>query len=45
MADDGDDDLSNVFAIPNFWKSSKWLETPTQNDRGGTVFALDVNSM
>ncbi len=45
MADNGDDDISNVFAIPDFWKSSTWLETPTDKDGERTVFALDVNSM
>ncbi|OIW32151.1 hypothetical protein CONLIGDRAFT_257112 [Coniochaeta ligniaria NRRL 30616] len=44
MIDDGDDDVSNVFAIPDFWKSSTWLETPTDYGDEGTVFALDVNT-
>lgn len=45
MHDDEDEDVSNVFAIPDFWKSSTWLETPTEDGREGSVFALDVNSM
>jgi hypothetical protein len=40
-----DEDVSNVFAIPDFWKSSTWLEHSTDEGRQGTVFALDVNSM
>jgi hypothetical protein len=44
MRGNEDEELSNVFAIPDFWKSSTWLEVPTANDGEGTVFALDVNS-
>ncbi|KAH8912558.1 hypothetical protein BR93DRAFT_889399 [Coniochaeta sp. PMI_546] len=43
MPNDGDEDFSNVFAIPDFWKSSTWLEPPTDTDAEGTVFALDLN--
>jgi hypothetical protein len=45
MTEDGDKDVSNVFAVPDFWKSSTWLETTTDSDGEGTIFALDVNSM
>ncbi|KAB5572362.1 Spc98 family-domain-containing protein [Coniochaeta sp. 2T2.1] len=43
MARGEDEDISNVFAIPDFWKSSTWLETPPDCNREGNVFALDVN--
>lgn len=44
MNGDEDCDNSNVFAVPDFWKCSTWLETSTGNDGEDTVFALDVNS-
>jgi len=44
MAGDADDDLSNVFAIPDFWKSSTCLKASTDKSAEGTVFELDVNS-
>ncbi|KAJ9139063.1 Spindle pole body component, partial [Coniochaeta hoffmannii] len=43
MAGDADDDLSNVFAIPDFWKSSTCLKASTDKSAEGTVFELDVN--
>ncbi|KAB5572109.1 Spc98 family-domain-containing protein [Coniochaeta sp. 2T2.1] len=43
MASGEDEDISNVFAIPDFWKSSTWLEKSTDNTGEAAVFALDVN--
>ena len=43
MADDADDDLSNVFAIPDFWKTSTCLKASTDKESQGKLFELDVN--
>jgi hypothetical protein len=44
MVADEDEDVSDVFAIPDFWKGSRWLQTAADDDRNATVFTLDVNS-
>jgi len=45
MHGEEEEDVSNVFAIPDFWKSSAWLKSTTGDDVDGTIFGLDVNSM
>lgn len=40
----GDDDISDVFAIPDFWKRSTWLDSPSVQLKDH-FFALDVHSM
>jgi hypothetical protein len=41
---DETDDVSDVFAIPDFWKSSTWLDSSAINLQPGGIFAVDVNS-
>jgi len=38
-----DEDFADPFAIPDFWKTSPWLE-PTTLNPDNTLFALDVAS-
>ena len=42
MSDENDE--ANVFAIPDFWKSSKWFDVPaTGPHAGGNVDFFNLN--
>jgi hypothetical protein len=35
---------SDIFAIPDFWKSSRWLDTAVAELQAEGMFSVDVNS-
>jgi hypothetical protein len=43
---DDEQEIANVFAIPNFWQSSGWLEQSLlEINRGNPLFSLDLAGM
>jgi hypothetical protein len=40
-----DEDISDVFATPDFWKASTWLDARSSDTKHTPFFTLDVDSM